>query len=128
MSRWLYAVIAAAGLAGAVGVMEAAAAAHKIADPRLAISSNFLLIHAAASMAMAAFARGAARGGTWLLIAATALLAGAFLFCGDLSLRAFGGPRLFPFAAPIGGSLLIASWLIAAATGIVCSFSARSKR
>jgi len=56
----------------------------------------------------------------WFLIAATVLLVGTLLFCGDLSLRAFGGQRLFPFAAPIGGSLMIAGWLIAAATGIVC--------
>lgn len=123
MSRWSYAVIAAAGIAGALGVMEAAVAAHKISDTRLATSSNFLLLNAAACIALAAVARGATRGRAWFLIAASVLLAGTLLFCGDLSMLALNGRRPFPFAAPIGGSLMILSWLIAAGTGIVCCFS-----
>jgi uncharacterized membrane protein YgdD (TMEM256/DUF423 family) len=44
---------------------------------------------------------------------------GAALFSGDLALRAFAGHRLFAFAAPAGGIVLIAAWLalVAAAIG-----------
>ncbi|TAL77124.1 MAG: DUF423 domain-containing protein, partial [Beijerinckiaceae bacterium] len=86
MSRWSYAVIAAAGIAGAIGVMEAAAAAHKVGDTRLATASNFLLLNAVACIALVAVADGSVRGGAWFLIAASVLLAGTFLFCGDLSM------------------------------------------
>ncbi len=41
--------------------------------------------------------------GGWLL--------GSLLFAGDIALRALAGQRLFPMAAPTGGSLLIAAWL-----------------
>lgn len=126
MSRWSYAVLAAAGIAGAIGVMEAAVAAHKIGDTRLATASNFLLLNAAACIALAAVARGATRGGTWFLIAASVLLAGTLLFCGDLSMLALDGRRPFPFAAPIGGSLMILSWIVTAGTGIVCCFFAQN--
>jgi uncharacterized membrane protein YgdD (TMEM256/DUF423 family) len=36
----------------------------------------------------------------------------AALFAGDLVMRHVTGGRLFPYAAPAGGSLLIASWLV----------------
>jgi uncharacterized membrane protein YgdD (TMEM256/DUF423 family) len=36
---------------------------------------------------------------------------GAVLFSGDIVLRAFTAHRLFPFAAPSGGFILIAAWL-----------------
>jgi uncharacterized membrane protein YgdD (TMEM256/DUF423 family) len=39
------------------------------------------------------------------------------LFAGDLSLRHFADHALFPFAAPIGGTLLIVSWLVLAVAG-----------
>ena len=38
----------------------------------------------------------------------------AALFAGDLTLRQYAGHGLFPFAAPTGGTLLIASWLAVA--------------
>ena len=47
---------------------------------------------------------------------------GATLFSGDVSLRAFSGHRLFPMAAPTGGTLLILAWLclaIAAFAGLL---------
>jgi len=36
------------------------------------------------------------------------------LFAGDLTLRQFAGHSLFSMAAPTGGTLLIASWLLLA--------------
>ena len=43
--------------------------------------------------------------------AAWGFVVAAALFATDLSLRQYAGHSLFPFAAPTGGTLLIASWL-----------------
>ena len=45
------------------------------------------------------------------LAAAFGFVIAAALFAGDLTLRQYAGHGLFPFAAPTGGTLLIASWL-----------------
>jgi uncharacterized membrane protein YgdD (TMEM256/DUF423 family) len=39
------------------------------------------------------------------------------LFSGDIAVRTLMGQRLFPMAAPIGGSTMIAGWLVLAAAG-----------
>jgi uncharacterized membrane protein YgdD (TMEM256/DUF423 family) len=44
---------------------------------------------------------------------------GASLFSGDIAMRAFAGHRLFPFAAPSGGFILIASWLALAVAAVL---------
>jgi uncharacterized membrane protein YgdD (TMEM256/DUF423 family) len=36
------------------------------------------------------------------------------LFAGDLTMRQYAGHSLFPMAAPSGGTLMIASWLVLA--------------
>lgn len=118
MSRWPHALTAVASLAGAAGVAESAAAAHGVASSELAISANFLMLNATASIAIAAFARANARELRSYLAAATILLAGSILFCTDVSLRVFAGHRLFHFAAPIGGTLMIVGWLVGAITAI----------
>jgi uncharacterized membrane protein YgdD (TMEM256/DUF423 family) len=46
-----------------------------------------------------------------LVAAGAALALGTLLFAGDLSSRAFAGGKLFPFAAPAGGSLMILAWI-----------------
>ena len=66
------------------------------------------MIHAAALLGVSAHAPRAPRA---LVIAGYALAAGVILFAGDLTSLAFAGSRLFPFAAPIGGSLMIFSWI-----------------
>jgi uncharacterized membrane protein YgdD (TMEM256/DUF423 family) len=38
----------------------------------------------------------------------------AALFAGDLTARQYAGHGLFPLAAPTGGTLMIASWLVLA--------------
>jgi uncharacterized membrane protein YgdD (TMEM256/DUF423 family) len=50
---------------------------------------------------------------------------GGSLFAGDVSMRAFAGHRMFPMAAPTGGTLLILSWLVLAAAAIVIMARAR---
>ena len=81
-----------AGLAGAAGVALGAAAAHRVDDPGLATAAQMLVLHAAAVL----------------------LIGGALLFAGDIALRGFTGNRLFPMAAPIGGSTMIGGWVVLA--------------
>ena len=45
------------------------------------------------------------------------LLVGVTLFSGDIAARTLWGHRLFPMAAPIGGSTMIIGWLVLAAAG-----------
>jgi uncharacterized membrane protein YgdD (TMEM256/DUF423 family) len=45
------------------------------------------------------------------------LLVGVSLFSGDIALRTFTGNRLFPMAAPTGGTTMIIGWLIVAVAG-----------
>lgn len=114
-----------AGLQGAAGVSLAAAAAHVDANPLLATASQFLMIHAAAGLALAALIGGALSLRRFLLGAALALQAGVTLFSADLAARVYLGGKLFPFAAPLGGSLTILSWLAVAAWG-AAAFSRRA--
>ncbi len=117
--KWASSLAALAALIGAAGVMEAAYAAHGSADPMLQISSNFLLFHAAAVIGIAGFVRSVPRKFTAMPLAGLVLLLGTILFCSDLSLRAMTHSRLFPSAAPIGGTLMIAGWLAAALAALL---------
>jgi len=99
-----------AALHGAAGVAVAASAAHIEHSDNLATASQFLMIHAAAGLGLAALAqtRPGARGP---IVVGLAMQAGVTLFAGDLCARGFGYGRLFPMAAPIGGSLTLLAWL-----------------
>jgi uncharacterized membrane protein YgdD (TMEM256/DUF423 family) len=112
------AAAALAGLAGACGVGLAAIGAHVSQSPLLTTAADFLLIHAVATLALAALAVASPRRGGWFLCAAALFLIGASLFCGDLSVRALAGGRLFPMAAPTGGSLLILGWVLTAVAAV----------
>ncbi|HMK90933.1 MAG TPA: DUF423 domain-containing protein [Methylocystis sp.] len=109
MSRTTRLIAAIAALQGAAGVTLAAVSAHLDQSPLLATASSFLTVHAAAGLALAALAaaREPQRG---LVVATFGLQAGVTLFGLDLALRALGPGRLFPYAAPIGGSLTILAW------------------
>ena len=50
--------------------------------------------------------------------AAFGFVVAAALFASDLTLRQYAGHSLFPMAAPAGGTLLIASWLVLAMAAI----------
>jgi uncharacterized membrane protein YgdD (TMEM256/DUF423 family) len=119
IEKWASGLTALAALAGATGVAEAAYAAHHSPEPLLQVSSQFLLLHAAAVIAITAFACSLPDKSRSMLGAASALLLGTIIFCGDLSAHALNGARLFPMAAPLGGSLLIIGWL---ATAVVALF------
>src|ERR1700728_180161 len=104
-------LIALAGLMGAAGIVLAAAGAHVAPGAGLDSAGSLLLFHAAAVIGGAALIQ---QGALWRPLALAVLAAwvlGAVLFSGDIALRAFTAHRLFPFAAPSGGFILIAAWL-----------------
>ena len=100
-----------AAIMGADGVILAAAAAHQPDASRLASASSMLLFHALAVLATVALAERGILHFRIGMLAAWGFVVATALFAGDLSLRQYAGHSLFPFAAPTGGTLLIASWL-----------------
>lgn len=112
MRKWLSVAVALAGVAGGGGVILAAVAAHSVPDERLQIAAGFLLLHAAAAIAVCGLALALACRAAWFLCAAALFLSGGLLFGGDLSARALIGTRLFPMAAPLGGTALILGWVV----------------
>jgi uncharacterized membrane protein YgdD (TMEM256/DUF423 family) len=117
MRRFIAALGALSALMGASGVMTAAAATHAGGGQtgELAqIAAYFLILHAAALLGIVACAHSYAERPSFagaLLIAGAWLGLATILFSGDLATRAFSGARLFPMAAPIGGSAMILGWL-----------------
>lgn len=103
-------LLALGGLAGALGVGLSAMAAHR-GGLNLGIAANILMIHAPALLALSLMA-----GRRLAVIGAGLLAFGLVFFAGDLMAREFLGGRLFPFAAPLGGSALILGWLTVAAS------------
>jgi uncharacterized membrane protein YgdD (TMEM256/DUF423 family) len=107
-------LIILAGVMGADGVILAAMAAHQPDATRLGAASSMLLFHATAVLAVVALAeRGVIRFGIGIA-AGLGFVVAAGLFAGDLTLRQYAGHSLFSLAAPTGGTLLIASWLMVA--------------
>jgi uncharacterized membrane protein YgdD (TMEM256/DUF423 family) len=98
----------AGGLCGAIGVALSAVAAHR-GGAFMGTAANFLLFHAPALLAI-----GLVGQSCLLRLGGFVLAIGLVLFCGDLLSRDVLGNRLFPFAAPVGGTLLITGWLVVA--------------
>jgi uncharacterized membrane protein YgdD (TMEM256/DUF423 family) len=112
--RSLRILVILAGVMGADGVILAAASAHQGDAASLAPASSMLLFHATAVLAVVALTeRGIVHAGLGIA-SAFGFVVAATLFAADLSLRQYAGHSLFPFAAPTGGTLLIASWLLLA--------------
>ena len=107
-------LIGLAAIMGADGVILAALSAHQADAARLGAASSMLLFHATAVLASVALAE---RGMVHVRIGIAAsfgFVVASALFAGDLTLRQFAGHSLFSMAAPTGGTLLIASWLLLA--------------
>lgn len=103
----------AGALFGAIGVALSAAASHG-GSTNVATAANFFLFHAPALLALSLVV-----GGSRLLhVGAAVLLVAVLLFSGDLLARDYLGQRLFPFAAPLGGTGMILGWLMLAAGGL----------
>ena len=98
--------------------MLAAAAAHADGGEMARTAAYFLMLHGAALLGLTACARAFAadiRFARALVLVGAGLGLGAIIFSADLANRAFAGERLFPMAAPAGGSLMILGWLALAA-------------
>lgn len=93
----------------------AAAAAFHLGGDNIQIASQFLLVHAPVFLA-AGIAQG--ERGRALAQAAAVLALGVALFCADLAAHHYLGHTLFPYAAPVGASLMILGWLALAAAGL----------
>ena len=110
MRAWMMALGALAGLFGAAGVTLAAVGAHMSGSPTVATSAYFFLFHAAALVGICGVAdrttgRGPAMAGSMIAL-------GTILFSGELALHALAGIGTFAKAAPVGGALMIAGWLL----------------
>jgi uncharacterized membrane protein YgdD (TMEM256/DUF423 family) len=111
MTRAPFILAGVAALMGAAGVALAAAGVHANGGELAQRAALFLLLHAIAALAIAAHARMAAGSARALLIVGFVMEAGVILFSGELAMHVFTGDRIFPFAAPLGGTTMILSWL-----------------
>lgn len=114
MTSWRW-VAVLAGILGASGVALAAMGAHVVENANAAAwqaASLMHLFHALALLAIAAVIRPGA-GALWLGVA-VAMAIGVVLFSGSIYRAGLLGlPGAGPFA-PVGGSVLILSWLLLA--------------
>jgi uncharacterized membrane protein YgdD (TMEM256/DUF423 family) len=108
-----------ASLMGAAGVVLAAAAAHAAPGAGLDSAAYLLLFHAVAVLGAAALVQQGLLWAPAALVAMAGHVIGGALFAGDVSMRAFAGHRLFPMAAPTGGTILILAWLVLALAAFV---------
>ncbi|GLS44547.1 DUF423 domain-containing protein [Methylobacterium brachythecii] len=114
-------LLALAAVSGLLGVAASAAAAHGDGGETLKTAAQFLLFHAPLVVGLVALAGTEAMHGRLTRFAGAAILAGLALFSGDLAMRALSGVPLFPMAAPAGGLVLMAGWLLVAAAALVPS-------
>lgn len=120
------------GVTGGAGVATFAASAHAAGSDAaggLALSNAaiMMMVHAAAGLAIVAVSSGSRVSGAWHAVA-SAMVGGALLFGAAVALPKLAGFDLFPLAAPIGGSIAIASWLLLAITGVVLGLRSRGAR
>lgn len=104
-------ILFVSGLMGAAGVALAAAASHGGDTLFLGSASTMCLAHAPVLLGLY-LGRGHFRTAT---LAALILGLGTIVFAGDLVSRHYLGDRLFPFAAPFGGTMMMLGWLVVAA-------------
>lgn len=123
-ARWGASVATVAALLGAAGVALAAAASHGGGHPWLSTAANFLILHGGSALALVAISQTVTTPRIYLA-SATLMVIGVALFSGDLAHRAFMNDRLFPFAAPLGGTTMIGAWLVAAVAGLLGVFARR---
>ena len=103
---------------GAIGIALTAAGAHGKPGAGLDSAGYLLLIHAVAVLAGVALLREPLFWRPLALAALWGFVAGSALFAADVAARAYAGGKLFPFAAPAGGMIMIASWLVLAVAAL----------
>lgn len=116
----LFLVLAA--VFGAAGIALAAAGAHAAPSAGLESAANILLFHALAILGGTALLLEGMLSRQLAFVAIAGWALGTILFSGDVTLRVFLGQRLFPMAAPVGGTILILAWLVLAAAALARAF------
>ena len=111
-------LVALAGLMGACGIVLAAGAAHLADASRLGPASSMLLFHATAVLGAVALTECGILNPRIAIVATIGFVVAACLFAGDLTVRQYADHSLFPMAAPTGGTLLIASWIVLALSAV----------
>lgn len=106
-----------AGLMGAAGVALLAAGSH-VSGGQATVAGQMLLFHAAAVLGATAVRKGGYLHSGIARVAVSLLIVGVVLFSADLAMRAFLGDRLFAMAAPLGGGITIAGWLVLALSAL----------
>ena len=112
-------LLAIAGVMGAAGIVLTAAGAHGKPGSGLDSAGYLLLIHALAVLAGAALLREPLLYRPLALAALWGFGAGAILFAADVAARTYIGGRLFPFAAPAGGMIMIGAWVLLAVSALL---------
>ena len=119
--------LALAGILGATGVAMGAFGAHALratleaAGTRSAWETgvSFQLVHAVALLGFAGWLRApAAAAGGCAAWAVRLWAAGTVVFSGSLYALALGGPRWLGPVTPLGGTALIAGWVLAVAAAL----------
>jgi uncharacterized membrane protein YgdD (TMEM256/DUF423 family) len=106
-------MVSFAGVLGAGGVAAAAAATHTGGE----LLQPLALIALTQAPALLAFGLATVTS-LGLRAGAIVAAAGALVFTADLAVRHLWGPSLFPYAAPVGGTAMIAGWAIIAIAGL----------
>ncbi len=97
---------------GALAVAAAAYSAHAPLDPaRLRSISGAVQMQGWHALALVACGLVGTAGGWPIHLAGTLFLVGTVLFAGAVWSPSFGGPSL-GMTAPVGGTMLIAAWLV----------------
>jgi uncharacterized membrane protein YgdD (TMEM256/DUF423 family) len=115
---WFRIVVVASGLMGAAGVVLAATAAHKTGAALLLSAASMLLFHAPVTLLTILLVERQIVHPRLGLAASCGFVVGATLFSADLTVLQLAGHRLFPMAAPSGGTLMILSWLLLAVAAV----------
>lgn len=102
-------------LFGAAGVALQAAGSH-LASAQAATAGQFLLVHAPVLLAGTALRQQGLLREPAAALVLSVLAFGVALFAADLARRGLAGASLFPFAAPLGGGLMLIGWLALAVT------------
>ncbi len=108
-------------LAGLTTVLMAALAAHaqgRFDQTALVMVSRAIEIQGWHALALLACGLWTPRGGALANCAGGAFTAGVVLFCGSVYALALGGFRV-AMLAPIGGTLLMAGWLLLGLSGLL---------
>lgn len=99
-------------LAGVLAVAAAAGASHLSGDTAQSRAvASAIQMNGWHALALVACGIWGARGGRITHAAGAAFAAGLLLFCGTVYASALGGPRL-GMLAPVGGTLLMAGWVL----------------